>query len=239
MKLSIVIPFYNEEKTLRASVESVLEIKSDQLDLEVVMVDDCSSDNSRHVAEEIVASHTDVKLLTHPVNRGKGAALRTGFGAVTGDFVGVQDADEEYDPHDYLKLLRVADEFHADVVYGSRYLRDSERQVLRFWHSSMNRMLTIFSNVFSDLELTDMETCYKLFRREVIAEIAPNLVEDRFGFEPEITARLARVIRQHGWRMAECAIRYRPRTFREGKKIGWKDGFRAIWCILKYNLLQK
>ena len=239
MKLSIVIPFYNEEKTLRASVESVLGIKSDRVDLEVVMVDDCSSDNSRNVAEEIVASHTDVKLLTHPVNRGKGAALRTGFGAVTGDFVGVQDADEEYDPRDYLKLLRVADELHADVVYGSRYLRDSERQVLRFWHSSMNRLLTVFSNVFSDLELTDMETCYKLFRREVIAEIAPNLVEDRFGFEPEITARLARAIRQHGWRMAECAIRYRPRTFKEGKKIGWKDGFRAIWCIVKYNLLQK
>jgi len=142
----------------------------------------------------------------------------------------------EYDPRDYVKMLHVADDLGADVVFGSRYLQNSERQVLRFWHSLMNRFLTFFSNIFSDLELTDMETCYKLFRREVIAGIAPQLQENRFGFEPEVTARLAKALRKHGWRLAECAIKYRPRTFSEGKKIGWRDGVRALWCVLRYNL---
>ena len=236
MKLSVIIPCYNEEATLKATVERVLAVANDSLELELVIVDDKSTDGSKAVADALAAEHPEVRVLAHEVNRGKGAALRTGFTAASGDFVVVQDADEEYDPRDFLKLLRVADEYRADAVFGSRYLRDSERQVLRFWHSSMNRFLTFLSNVFSDLELTDMETCYKLFRREVIAEIAPTLVEERFGFEPEVTARLAKAMRKHGWRLAECAIKYRPRTFSEGKKIGYKDGFRALWCILKYNL---
>ena len=235
MKLSVIIPCYNEASTLKTTVERVLAVATDALELELVIVDDKSTDGSRAVADSLAAAHPEVRVLAHEVNRGKGAALRTGFGAAGGDFVIVQDADEEYDPHDFLKLLRTAEEFRADAVFGSRYLRNSERQVLRFWHSSMNRLLTFLSNVFSDLELTDMETCYKLFRREVIAEIAPTLVEERFGFEPEVTARLAKAMRKHGWRLAECAIKYRPRTFSEGKKIGCKDGFRALWCILKYN----
>lgn len=236
MKLSIVIPCYNEETTLAMTVESVLAVASPDLTVEIVVVDDCSTDTSRRVAERLAREHPEVRFLAHDVNRGKGAALRTGFQAATGDFVGVQDADNEYDPRDYLKMLAVAAEFDADVVYGSRYLRDSSRQVLRFWHSTMNRFLTFGSNVFSDLEVTDMETCYKMFRREVLAEIAPQLREDRFGFEPEVTARLAKALRRHGWRLAECAIKYRPRTFSEGKKIGYRDGLRALWCILRYNL---
>ena len=237
MKLSLVIPCYNEAETLAEIVGEVLKIKSETLELELIVVDDCSQDNSAEVAAELARKHPEVRVARHEVNRGKGAALRTGFLLATGDFVGVQDADLEYDPRDYLKMLRVADDFRADVVYGSRYLRDSERQVLRFWHSTMNRFLTFWSNFFSDLELTDMETCYKLFRREVLAEIAPRLRENRFGFEPEVTALVAKTLRRQGGRLAECAIRYRPRTFSEGKKIGYRDGLRALWCIVKYNLL--
>lgn len=236
MKLSVVVPCYNESSTLVQTVERLLAIGGDGLQLEVVIVDDKSTDDSLLLAREQERKHPEVRVVTHEVNRGKGAALRTGFTSVTGDFVVVQDADEEYDPRDFLKMLRVADEYRCEVVFGSRYLRDSERQVLRFWHSSMNRFLTFLSNVFSDLELTDMETCYKMFRKDVIAEIAPLLKEERFGFEPEVTARLAKAMRRNGWRLAECAIRYRPRTFSEGKKIGYKDGIRALWCILKYNL---
>lgn len=235
-KLSLVIPCYNEAETLEAVLGEVLKISSDDLSLELIVVDDCSSDGSAERAEGMAAKHPEIRVLRHSVNRGKGAALRTGFAAATGDFVGVQDADMEYDPRDYIKMLRVADGFKADVVFGSRYLRDSERLVLRFWHSCMNRFLTFVSNFFSDLELTDMETCYKMFRREVMAEIAPRLREERFGFEPEVTARLAKLVHQRGWRVAECAIRYRPRTFSEGKKIGWVDGVRALWCILRYNI---
>ncbi len=236
MKLSLVIPCYNEEKTLGVIVDEVLKIASSDLALEILVVDDASTDGSVAAAERLAAAHPQVRVLRHERNTGKGAALRTGFESATGDFVGVQDADLEYDPRDYLRLLQVSKEFGADVVFGSRYLRDSERQVLRFWHSSMNRFLTFWSNFFSDLELTDMETCYKLFRRDVICAIAPFLREDRFGFEPEVTARVADGMRARGWRIAECAIRYKPRTFSEGKKIGYKDGIRALWCILKYNL---
>lgn len=238
MKLSLVIPCFNEANTLGGIVDEVLRIASPDLQLELLIVDDCSTDDSVQTAERIAAKHPEVKLLKHSTNKGKGAALKTGFSEATGDFVGVQDADLEYDPRDYLKMLRVADELKADVVFGSRYLRDSKRQVLRFWHSTMNRFLTFCSNAFSDIELTDMETCYKLFRREVIMQIAPCLKENRFGFEPEVTARLARASRQNGWRIAECSIHYRPRTFSEGKKIGCRDGIRALWCILRYNLFQ-
>ena len=236
-KISILIPCYNEQETLREVTESVLALASDDLEVEALIVDDCSKDGSLKIAEELSAANSAVKVLKHEVNRGKGAALRTGFLAATGDFVCVQDADLEYDPRDYLKMLVPMVEERADVVFGSRYLQQHERRVLRWWHSKMNQFLTLFSNVMSDMALTDMETCYKLFRREVIREIAPKLKEDRFGFEPECVAHVAKGMRKCGWKVCECAIRYRPRTFSEGKKIGWKDGFRALWCILKYNIL--
>ena len=235
--LSVVIPCYNERDTIGAVVSSVLGLASDALDLEVLVVDDCSTDGSLEVVDGLAADNPAVKVLRHDANRGKGAALRTGFAAAIGDFVCVQDADLEYDPKDYLKMLVPMVEGRADVVFGSRYLQQHERRVLRWWHSKMNQFLTMFSNVLSDMALTDMETCYKLFRREVIAEIAPKLKEARFGFEPECVAHVAKGMRKRGWRVCECAIKYRPRTFLAGKKIGWKDGFRALWCILKYNLM--
>ena len=234
--LSLVIPCYNEETTLAGIVEEVLKLRSPDHVLELVIVDDCSKDSSRVVAEKLAADHPEIKLCFHEKNCGKGAALRTGFLAATGDYVGIQDADMEYDPRDYLKMLRPLDEGRADVVFGSRYLRSEDRIVLRWWHSTMNRFLTWLSNVFSDLDVTDMETCYKLFRREIIQRIAPSLKENRFGFEPEVVAHVARLARKEGLRVAEVAIGYRPRTFSEGKKIGWRDGVRALWCILKYNL---
>lgn len=236
-KLSLVIPCYNEELTLAGIVGEVLKLRSPKLALELVIVDDCSKDSSRAVAEALAAKHPEVKLCLHEKNRGKGAALRTGFLAATGDYVGIQNADMEYDPRDYLKMLRPLDEGRADVVFGSRYLRSEDRIVLRWWHTAMNRFLTWWSNVLSDLDVTDMETCYKLFRREIIQKIAPCLKEERFGFEPEVVARVARLVRKEGLRVAEVAIGYRPRSFKEGKKIGWRDGVRALWCILKYNLV--
>lgn len=235
MKLSLVIPCFNEEKTLRDIVEAVMQLKSSNLELELILVDDCSSDGSVNVAESLQLEHSEIKLYRHHVNQGKGAALRTGFFAATGDYVGVQDADLEYDPLDYLNLLLCAQKKGADVVFGSRYLMGDEHRVLRWWHSTMNRFLTLASNVFSDLSITDMETCYKLFKKNVIQKIAPLLKENRFGFEPEVTAHVARLMRFEGLKVCEVAISYRPRTFMEGKKIGWKDGVRALWCIVKYN----
>ena len=236
MRLTVVIPVYNEESTLAETVGGVLKLQSPGLGLELVIVDDCSKDSSRAVSERLAAEHPEIKLCFHEKNRGKGAALRTGFLAATGDYVGIQDADMEYDPRDYLKMIRPLDEGRADVVLGSRYLRREDRIVLRWWHTAMNRFLTWLSNVFSDIDLSDMETCYKLFRREIIQRIAPNLKEDRFWFEPEVVAHVARLVRKEGLRVAEVAINYRPRTFSEGKKIGWRDGFRALWCIVRYNL---
>ena len=236
MKLSIVMPCYNEKDTLSDIVEKVLSLRSDGLEVELLVVDDCSTDGSRELAHEIASRHPEVRVVENERNMGKGASLHEGFKGATGDFVGVQDADLEYDPRDYLKLLDAAEKLGCDVVFGSRYLRSDSRLVLRFWHSTMNRFLTFCSNFLSDLELTDMETCYKLFRREVVAEIVPKLKERRFGFEPEVTAHVARGMKKKGWKVAECAISYRPRTFSEGKKIGFKDGLRSLWCILKYNL---
>lgn len=236
MKLSIVMPCYNEKDTLSDIVEKVLSLRSDGLEVELLVVDDCSTDGSRELAHEIASRHPEVRVVENERNMGKGASLHEGFKGATGDFVGVQDADLEYDPRDYLKLLDAAEKLGCDVVFGSRYLRSDSRLVLRFWHSTMNRFLTFCSNFLSDLELTDMETCYKLFRREIIQKIAPNLKEERFGFEPEVVARVARLVRKEGLRVAEVAISYRPRTFLEGKKIGWLDGVRALWCVFKYNL---
>ena len=231
VKLSLVVPCYNEEKTLSEIVERVLKLRSDKLSLEIIIVDDCSKDQSWEVAQTLAKQYPEISLAKHEVNMGKGAALRTGFLKATGDFVGVQDADMEYDPSDYLTMLEPLLDGRADVVYGSRYLKPDTRRVLYFWHSCMNRFLTFVSNMFTDLGITDMETCYKLFKREVIQAIAPRLKENRFGFEPEVTTYIA----EAQVKVYECAISYNPRTFEEGKKIGWKDGVRALYCIMHYG----
>lgn len=229
--LSLVIPCYNEENTLAACIKRVLALKSYEICLEIIIVDDCSSDDSYRVACELAKKHSEIQVLRHPQNQGKGAALRSGIVYAHGAYVGIQDADMEYEPLDYLNLLEPLCDGRAEVVYGSRYLRPDTRKVLYFWHTWMNKTLTTVSNMFTNLDITDMETCYKLFKREVIQEIAPTLKEERFGFEPEVTAKVA----QGKYRVYECAISYNPRTFEEGKKINWKDGVRALYCILHYG----
>ena len=228
--LSVVIPCYNEEKTLEACVESVLAIKDDTLDLELVIVVDCSKDKSLEVAAALVARIPGLRLLRHEKNMGKGAALRTGIAGATGDFVAIQDADREYDPMDLKRLLVPLRNGVADVVLGSRFLSVGYHRVLYFWHAVGNKFLTLLSNMLTDLNLTDMETCYKVFRREVIQSI--EIEENRFGFEPEVVAKIARM----RLRVYEMGISYYGRTYAEGKKIGAKDGWRALYCILKYNL---
>lgn len=200
--------------------------------LELVIVDDCSTDGSLAIAHELEQQYPDmITVLHHEKNQGKGAALRSGFIHAKGDYIGIQDADMEYNPLDYLILLQPMLENKADVVYGSRYLRSESRRVLYFWHTWMNRSLTFISNMFSNLDISDMETCYKLFRRDIIQKIAPMLKENRFGFEPEITAYVA----IEKVRLYECSISYTPRTHEEGKKIGWRDGVHALYCILHYS----
>jgi len=228
--LSIVIPCYNEETTLEDCVKSVFEIQDETLRLELIIVDDCSKDKSFEVAQSIVKRYPGVRLLRHEVNRGKGAALRTGFADATGDFVAVQDADREYDPMDLKRLLVPLRQGVADVVLGSRFLSVGHHRVLYFWHSVGNKLLTLLSNMLTDLNLSDMETCYKVFRREVIQSI--EIEENRFGFEPEVVAKVARM----RLRVYEMGISYCGRTYAEGKKIGARDGWRALYCILKYNL---
>lgn len=230
-KLSLVIPCYNEESTLRNCISRVQKIATDDISLECIIVDDKSSDKSLIIARELEAQYDNVTVVEHKINMGKGAALRSGFIHATGDFVGIQDADEEYDPMQYHILLEPMLAGKADVVFGSRYLRPDTRRVLYFWHTAMNKFLTLVTNMFTNLDITDMETCYKLFRREVIQEIAPKLKENRFGFEPEVTVHTALM----KLRVYECAISYNPRTYEEGKKIGWKDGVRALYCIFHYG----
>lgn len=229
VKLSVVIPCYNEEFTLKKCVEKVLEIEDETLSLEVLIVDDCSQDRSLEIAHELVKAHSGISVLQHEKNQGKGAALRTGFNAVNGDFVAVQDADLEYDPNDLKRLLVPLVEGKADVVLGSRFLSHGAHRVLYFWHSMGNKLLTFLSNMLTDLNLTDMETCYKMFKTEVIKQI--QIEEDRFGFEPEIIAKVAGL----RLRVYEMGISYSGRTYEEGKKIGVKDGFRALYCIFRYN----
>ena len=227
--LSVVIPVYNEERTLSTLVDAVRAVP---LRKQIILVDDCSKDGSRAVMDSFGddAINTFVKL-HHDKNCGKGAALRTGFAAATGDAVIVQDADLEYDPGEYPALLAPILQGKADVVFGSRFMGGAPHRVLYYWHSVGNKFLTTLSNWFTNLNLTDMETCYKVFRTEELRKILPSLQQDRFGFEPEITSRVARA----GLRIYEVGISYNGRTYKEGKHIGWKDGFRAIWCILKYR----
>lgn len=229
MKLSIVIPCYNEQGSIKKIVMAV--ISSPVQEKEIIIVDDHSTDGTQEILKREIEPLVD-KIIYHPVNKGKGAALRTGFQYATGDIVGIQDADLEYNPQEYPQLISPIIEGFADVVYGSRFIGGQARRVLYFWHMVGNRFLTLLSNMFTNLNLTDMETCYKFFRREIIQSI--DLKENRFGFEPEVTAKIA----HKGLRIYEIGITYSGRTYNEGKKINWKDGLKALYCILRYNIFR-
>lgn len=232
--LSIVIPAYNEAKTIHLILDRVLAVELiRRLNKELIIVNDCSTDGTEDRLQAYIEEHPgeNIRYLAHEVNMGKGAALHTGIREATGDFLIIQDADLEYDPQEYNLLLEPILDGQADVVYGSRFMGGKPHRILFFWHSIGNKFLTFLSNAFTNLNLTDMETCYKLFSRELIQDL--DLKERRFGFEPEVTAKISRV---KGVRIYEVGISYYGRTYEQGKKIGWRDGFRAIWCILKYNL---
>jgi glycosyltransferase involved in cell wall biosynthesis len=228
MKLSVVMPVYNEQATLSEVISRVLAVP---LEIELLCVDDGSSDGSREILAELEASHPQIRVMLQPKNMGKGAALRRGIQEATGDFIIIQDADLEYDPSDYSALLMPLIEGKADVVYGSRFLGSGPHRVLYYWHSVGNWILTLLSNALTNMNMSDMETCYKVFRREILQSIP--IEENRFGFEPEITVKIAK---RH-LRVYEVGISYWGRTYEEGKKIGWKDGFRALYCLLKYTLI--
>ncbi len=230
MKLSVVIPVYNEAGTVEKLIDTVQQADAG-LPKELVLVDDASTDGSRAVLERVAGRHDNVRFVAHDKNQGKGAALRTGFAAATGDLVLVQDADLEYDPREYAALIRPIIEGRADVVFGSRFLGGGPHRVVFFWHYVGNRLLTTFSNMMTNLNLTDMEVCYKVFRREVLQSL--QLRENRFGFEVEITAKVAR----GHWRLYEVPISYYGRDYSEGKKITWRDGFSALRCIVKYRFV--
>jgi glycosyltransferase involved in cell wall biosynthesis len=234
LRLSVVIPVYNEEATLEEIVQRVCAVA---IRKEVILVDDSSRDRSAALIEELRGRYSDgewneLKSFNHSRNRGKGAAIRTGFEHATGDIVLIQDADLEYDPAEYPRLIQPIIEGKADVVYGSRFLGDQPHRVLYFWHYLANKFLTTLSNCFSNLNLTDMETCYKVFRREAIRDVLPTLRQNRFGIEPELTAKIAR----RKYRVYEMSISYSGRTYEQGKHIGWKDGFQALWCIVRYGI---
>lgn len=234
-KLSIIIPAYNEEATIHKILEKVHQVKLiDNIEKEVIIVNDCSKDNT---ASKIIALKNEkyeyIKFVEHTVNKGKGAAIHTGIKEASGDYIIVQDADLEYDPNEYNILLKPIVDGFADVVYGTRFMGGKPHRILFFWHSIGNAVLTFLSNMFTNLNLTDMETCYKLFKADIIKGI--QFKENRFGFEPEVTAKISRI---ENIRIYEVGISYYGRTYAEGKKINWKDGFRAIYCIIKYGLLK-
>lgn len=237
-RLSVVIPVYNEQKTL---LDLIKRVRAVPIPKELVLVDDCSSDGTRDLLKKLTDGElpegvsddlNSVSVFYHEVNRGKGAAVRTGFAKATGDIVIIQDADLEYDPSEYPRLLQPLVENRADVVYGSRFLGDQPHRVLYFWHYLGNKFLTLMSNAFTNLNLTDMETCYKLFRKDELDKILPTLKQERFGIEPELTAKIAR----QRLRIFEMSISYHGRTYAEGKHIGVRDGFKALWCIVRYGL---
>ena len=235
------MPAYNEAATIHRILDKVQAVQLPAgWNKQLIIVNDCSKDDTEGAIERYRNAHPDfpIEYLAHEVNQGKGAALHTGIGAATGDYIIIQDADLEYDPEEYNDLLKPVIDGQADVVYGSRFMGGNAHRILFFWHSLGNKFLTFLSNMFTNLNLTDMETCYKVFRREVLDQIT--IEESRFGFEPEVTARLARYRKPDGSRLRifEVGISYAGRTYEEGKKIGWKDGLHAIWCILRYNLIR-